>query len=435
MNTVRNNRQGRIPGGLIWFPLLFCLIGYSVLNRGFAYIGYSPFFIGEFTLLFYLLSLNHGIYFPKFLGTNAGKIWFAFFTYNLVIFFISATHGPSESIRNSVIWVYTLFFYIGYYYGKKLIDAEAIGRFENILLFISLAMILSNLLYPLNEYLKEATSFLYNGEALLGNASTVHALFIGFVFYLFFVKKLAFRALWISLGFFTMVIFVQSRAAMLGVLAVMIYVFLFDNYRYFLKRAKVALIILVLIGTAYFASGITLKGHRGEASSSSIKDSIYSIFTESSDASLQGPREDRLNWWTDVLKRTCSSATTFMFGLGFDEILNDRMDTPSTIIRYPHNSFLSVFGFTGIVGLSLYLSLAAIIFLKIYKSSRSGNEIPVLRWYPIFAIGYFVSAFFSTVFEAPFHSYVFWVLSGIFYGIAVHKDLAGGFRAGPVVSG
>jgi O-antigen ligase len=122
-----------------------------------------------------------------------------------------------------------------------------------------------------------------------------------------------------------------------------------------------------------------------------------------------------------------------MFGLGFDEILNDRMDTPLTIIRYPHNSFLSVFGFTGIVGLVLYLSLVGVIFLKIYKSLRFGNEIPLLRWYPLFAIGYFVSAFFSTVFEAPFHSYVFWVLSGIFYRIAIHKDLTGGFYTSSVV--
>src|SRR5580698_3614750 len=186
-------QKNNVPVGKVWFPLLFGLFGYAVLNKGFAYIGYYPFFIGEFILFFYLLILPHRTLLPAFLRTTAGKIWFWFFVYNFLLFLVSATRDLNESIRNSIYWVYSIFFYIGFSYGGKLIRTKNIKGFEKLLTWISIISIFYNSLYPIRDYLQETTSFLYSGESLLGNSTTEHALLTGFIFYLLFLKKLPYR--------------------------------------------------------------------------------------------------------------------------------------------------------------------------------------------------------------------------------------------------
>ncbi|MDS4027977.1 MAG: hypothetical protein RKO25_13460 [Candidatus Contendobacter sp.] len=86
-NYLNRHSKSIVPGGWHWLFLAVALFGYATLNRGFAYIGWYPVFIGEGLLLFYLLSLNHIKLLPIFLGTSVGKIWVIFFFYNFIIFF------------------------------------------------------------------------------------------------------------------------------------------------------------------------------------------------------------------------------------------------------------------------------------------------------------------------------------------------------------
>lgn len=110
----------------------------------------------------------------------------------------------------------------------------------------------------------------------------------------------------------------------------------------------------------------------------------------------------------------------FSVSLGFDQIPLDRETSAGSVLRYPHNSYVTVLGLAGLFGLALYLWLVTLVFAGVFRKARSRNSPPVVRWYPVFAIAWLVSVFFSTVFEAPFHGFVFWPTSGIAYYMAMH---------------
>ena len=176
--------------------------------------------------------------------------------------------------------------------------------------------------------------------------------------------------------------------------------------------------LLVIAALAYSFLGISIEGQRGSVSLGFFQDAVTSIFLGSDNESLDGSRTDRLLWWFDIIARATSSTDSLFFGMGFNEVLIDQSTGADTILRYPHNSFVSIFGFSGLTGLLLYLSLTWLILYQVIRSAKLYHQSPLLNWYPIFFIGFNVAAFFSTVFEAPFHSFVFWVLSGVVYRLS-----------------
>ena len=416
--------QSLIPGGNKWFMLLVCLIGYSTLNRGFAYIGYYPFFVGELAMVISMLILNHERTLPRFLGTSAGKIWAVFFIYSLIIFTFSALDDVNESIRNSVFWVYTIFFYIGYSYGGRLIQRQELDRFQSFLAICSVASIVYFALFPIRDKFLETTMFLHGGKiALVGYYSTLHALSLGLVFFLLFYKQTKFYLLLVMFGMFMILAVSQSRAAILATSTMLLYL-LFVHRRVSEYKVLIKLLTIVVIaGVIYTLSGITIEGSRGDVSIGFFKNAIESIFFSSNIDALEGSRADRLMWWEGIIERTASTDFSLFFGIGMDSILVNRATGPGTILRYPHNSFVSVFAFLGIIGFCLYVMIAGLVLRKLAKLARTDNVLPLLKWYPFFAIGYFVSAFFSTVFEAPFHSFVFWTITGVAYRAAYQTGL------------
>ncbi|MCC6161685.1 MAG: O-antigen ligase family protein [Nitrosomonas sp.] len=419
MNNSYITKRTLTPGGNIWLLLLICLFGYATLNRGFAYIGHYPFFIGEFTLILYFLVLNNRKNLPRFLATLAGKIWSIFFVYSILVFAFSASNNLNESIRNSVFWVYTIFFYIGYCYGDCLVRRQELDRFNNVILLCAKASVIYFVLFPLRVELMNLTTFLHGGTtALIGYYSTLHALSLGFVFFFLFYKHAHLNTVWVAVGLAMIVGSSQARASMLATMLIILYlIFVYRRVAVIKNLAKLLTLVFVAI-LIFSASGISIEGQRGAVSADFFINAIESIFFGSDIESLDGSRTDRLLWWLDVINRTISTIPSLFFGMGFDTILVDRATGEDTIIRYPHNSFVAVFGFTGVVGLILYLVLVGHVLWRIFRSARNVASAPLLNWYPVFAIGYFVAAFFSTVFEAPFHSFVFWVISGVAYCVA-----------------
>ncbi len=192
-----------------------------------------------------------------------------------------------------------------------------------------------------------------------------------------------------------------------------------DELRDFIKIFSFTVFVVLI----FLISEISIEGQRGRVSGNLLQEVVVSIFVDTGVESLDGSRSDRLLWWSNVIERTASTAPSFFFGMGLHTVLLDRSTGENTIIRYPHNSFVSVFGLEGIIGFTLYVAIILLAIKKIFKASLEREAIPLLKWYPVFAIGYLVAAFFSTVFEAPFHSFVFWVITGVVYRIANQDNL------------
>lgn len=414
-----------VPGGWHWFFLAVTLLGYATLNRGFAYIGWYPVFVGEGVLLFYLLSLNHPRLLPIFLGTSIGKVWVIFFLYNFIIFLFSLRINSDEAIRNSVYWVYSIFLYFGFIWGRRLaLITYGVRDFERMLVFFSLANLIYLLAFPFREGLREATSFLYSGVALIGYYSTYHASSVPLAFYILFYARYNERLGWRQsilyhvgmIGVFLILILTEARASFLEFFILLLLMLLMFR-RVFEKIAWRLLVAGCLAVTIVLATGTSFEGSRGKTSTV-----IISIFSENIDnETLTGTRQHRLEMWEDVLGRATSSLETSIFGLGFSELLVDRATGIDTVLRYPHNSYVSVIGFTGFLGLGWFLLLQITLIKYAWNQRKNDLQSTLVKWYPFLSIGFSVGTFFGTAFEAPFHSFIYYLLSGIMTGIVYTK--------------
>jgi len=406
------------PGGVYWLPILIGILGYSTLNRGFAYIGVYPVFWAEVCLFWYAFTLKHNKALPRFCSTPAGYAWLLFFLYSAAIFAISASREYSEAIRNSVLWWYTIYFYLGFVFGGAILRRGEAAQWQRFLVSCAKCVIIYFVLFPWRMELRALTPWLHGGEvSLIGYYSSLHALALGLVFLLLFQSGSRANTVFFVVGFACVIAISQARAAMLAAALMGILVLLgrSSNVR---KRLWYALLATTLVGITYSLSGFTVEGQKGSVSIDTIGGAAASIFVVSDNASLDGSRTDRLEMWRDVLGRTFVDIETAVFGMGLDEILVDRATGPGFILRYPHNSFVSVIGLLGLIGFTLLLRILGLVFKAVRRAVTLGSESTLLRWYPVFALGFLVCAFFGTVLVAPFHSFVFWILTGVTYRFA-----------------
>ena len=419
MTTVQHPKARTAPLFKKWGPLLFLIFGYSTLNRGFSYIGTYPVFIGEFTIILYMLTIRHSVVFPKFWATLGGKFTVIFFLYSAIRFAFAATVDLSESIRNSIYWIYPIFFYFGFVFGRWAVRRNLVPSVERYFASLSIAILLYYSLFPFRMEIREATAFLTRGNSLVGYYSTLHALALGFSFYPIFYGT-GRRMLAPIAGIFLVIGVSQARAAILALLGMIIFIFMFQKNIRIASATGKLFFVFIIIATVFVALDVNIEvpGQRGTISSRFMVEMVSSIFFDTNNESLEGSRSDRLEWWQDVVERTSSSPITMFFGLGVNEILVDREVSVGVPIRYPHNSFVSVFGFSGLVGVTLFVATIIAVFRTVIRARKLEISTLIL-WYPVFAIGFLMSATFSTVFEAPFHSATFWTISGTVYAIAL----------------
>lgn len=417
-----NMTRSIIPGGGIWLLFLFVFAGYAVLNRGFAYIGYYPVFIGEIVLLFYLLVLRHSVGLSEFLRTPAFWAIVMLYAYCVTMFIIASFKDVAEALRNSVFWVYPVFFYLGWRFARSIERRKEQHKLEYFIVGCALAVTLYHLIYPVRDFFLDATVYTQQGGgvALIGYYSTLHALAIGFVLFPLYLKHSIWLAIITAMGLSLIVFISQSRGAMVALVIIFLYMLMVERQRNFYRNVVWVLLFSVIGAVSFSVLDLSVKGQRGEVSLELVTDAAASILLGSDQDTWAGSRADRLTWWADIVGRTMSDWKTAIFGLGFDQILLDRETSAGSVLRYPHNSYVTVLGLAGLFGLALYLWLVILVFARVFRKAKSRNSPPVVRWYPVFAIAWLVSAFFSTVFEAPFHGFVFWSASGIAYYMAMH---------------
>ncbi|MDS4027978.1 MAG: O-antigen ligase family protein [Candidatus Contendobacter sp.] len=273
--------------------------------------------------------------------------------------------------------------------------------------------------------MKGPTSFLYANTALIGYYSTYHASSVPFSFYIFFYAKYNQRIgltqsilYYIGIiGIFMTLIITQARASFLEFAALILLMHLMFR-KIFIRVVWRILAAGCLAITIVLAIGSSFEGARGKINIDFFSTAIISIFSENvGDDSLQGSRGHRLDMWKNVLDRSMLTLETSIFGLGFSELLIDRPTGEGTVLRYPHNTYVSIIGFTGFFGLCLFLFLQIILTLYIVYQKKTDLQSALVIWYPFLPLGMSIGASFGTVFEAPFHSFIYYLLSGIAVGI------------------
>jgi O-antigen ligase len=147
----------------------------------------------------------------------------------------------------------------------------------------------------------------------------------------------------------------------------------------------------------------------------------------------------RLGAWQLITEQISKSPVT---GIGFNN-LRDFLEERRIILEgvksetHAHNSFLSILGELGLIGLLAYLAIGGSIIRTGLLLYRRGRE-PLQRWRGVALIAiitaYWVAALFATSLHVPTVSHVYvYLTAGAIAGLHVRRRSAMGF-AGSILS-
>ena len=376
----------------IWFYSFVAYIicfGYITCGRGFAglHMPGVPIYIGEVLLL---LSL---VYFVPTLNKYGFTIFQTRITFVLCGFgllflndLLFRNQNTFESIRDSATFYYILFVLLysgkqGAPFFKKIIDV--LTKYHYI---IGLSLLLHVVISPF------LTSFLIIGDDSRGFFSMPGCLVPPLASLLIVVlieqryshqsNKLGFVSIVISA---LAILLCQSRGGILGAVTALWY------YVFFLSKSKVRLMSflgkLMILISIIFLLIIPLLNPIQEYLFSSVEyrdtdlistDIIISKFqnlVSSQGENYKGATgEGRLLWWKAIINYNMKSNKTLLIGQGFGFNLGEPIDYGKEGTRGAHNSFVNIFGWSGLVGTSLYLMAFGSIFIKCIYFRKKQNK-------------------------------------------------------------
>lgn len=175
------------------------------------------------------------------------------------------------------------------------------------------------------------------------------------------------------------VVVVQARTIYTQMLAMLFLLLIFR--RQGLGRMVTAFPLLILLIAIITAFDISISGRlTNKISFSFFADHFDAIFGQSDSATLAAPAKGvdlRFSWWERIYNQLIGDPVTFLIGLGFGVPLTDFRDEQGTLVREPHNSYISVVARLGVVGFLAWFWMYIEMFKAWLGSLRLTRR---LRW-------------------------------------------------------
>ncbi|MDB4473831.1 O-antigen ligase family protein [Opitutaceae bacterium] len=132
-------------------------------------------------------------------------------------------------------------------------------------------------------------------------------------------------------------------------------------------------------------------------------------------------------WWKLAISEAWHSSPIFGLGFGYDISAQFSREyfagmANDFTARSPHSIFVTVFARMGLVGLSLFLGIVALVFHYTRNALISSESHELGAWAGAWAI--LASASFGVVLEGPMGAIVFWILLGIASGMSSNLNAA-----------
>jgi hypothetical protein len=261
------------------------------------------------------------------------------------------------------------------------------------------------------------------GEVDLLGSKIGSTVILFLVFWLWFVKLDRGMLIPIMLVFFFVIL--QFRYIYIAILAsILLHLtfsknFLFQGFKAFIFL-MIFLLVLQLVSMLDFLDEYTKWGIEKISPVYLFSHllSSFSIVTSDTFLGAASGVYQRLDWLLLNWDRAINNVNVFLFGQGFGPLLTDFSTTNA--VREPHNSYLSVFARTGLIGFILWMFFHVYINTKVYLLLLSGKEKIRVTFSFRILLAVFMSMhamyWFSLVepgFETPNSTIPFYILLGI----------------------
>jgi hypothetical protein len=408
------------------------LLGYAMLGKGFAYIGFAPVFIGEVVFITgFIIFLRTGCLIAT-LGTPTSfliaitMLWVLLRTLPFV-----RVYG-FDALRDSVVVMYGGFAFI--IIALLLEDPRRINTIIGYYgRFLSVYLPAIPFLFVCSRYMSNGIPRwpTYNVYVLLLQPGEVAAHLVGATVFAFVgFRKLSLLSVVCMLVTLPM-ISVQSRGAMLAAVVPIIFAaFVLGKVR---QLAAVVGLGLALFSVAYIVeTGFTTDYREAQStrerslSTRQIAENAISIVGRG-DRQTESTKEWRLQWWGIIVNDTFFGPH-FWTGRGFGLNLADadgfhdgtNRDHPP--LRSPHNVIMTILARAGVPGETLWLAVIfswmGMLMRAMWLARRRGQH----EWAGLFlfvtcyVMSIIINAAFDVALEGPMQGIWFWCLLGFGIG-------------------
>ena len=430
------------PRWNIALPKLFlvalgaALVGYAVLGRGFAHLGYRPLYVGEAVLALGVLAVVLGGGIRLAFRSRIAWILAAFMLWGAARTVPYLGQYGLAALRDGATWGYGVFaFLVAAFILRTGWFARALtgyGRALPVILFgVPLVLLLGYLgvdlmtpdgvpLFqfrggPASVHLAGAAAFLalglYTGVGRRGGHG----------------GSLSEWLLWTAWFVGFLISATQNRGGMLAILGGVFVVLVLRPFSGWGKLAFVSVTVVSLFFLASLDFGFQERKGRS-LSPDQLVENLQSIYGGGDAVGLQNTRNWRLRWWDKIIDYTFFGKY-FWTGKGFginlsisDGIFPSLPKDEQAALRSPHNSHLTILARAGVPGLLLWVVLQAafgIAMLRAFLRARATGQDGWARidiWILAYWIALNINAAFTVYFEGPYGGIWFWSLFG--FGIA-----------------
>jgi hypothetical protein len=416
---------GLSPTKLFLTALVILLTAYAFFEKGVAYLGFAPIYIGEIVLALAVTQIFVAVWKVRLQALH--WLLLAFMLYGLVRTLPFIGIYGVDALRDSVIWGYALFaFAVSFTVERS--HVEWIHRFINnwlpwILVAGALAQIIQLTIGP--ELPKAPGAdvpilFVRGGEAAVHLAGMSAFLLLGL-----YVSRtgsptasrrgeIAMYAL-VVLGL--LLLGTISRAAFLTISVGLFAAFLF--------RPSVRILQFIAAGALVIPVLLILKPHiqfgEREFSAEQITQNVTSIFSPQEGSQLEGTRNFREDWWHSIISYTFHGPH-FWGGKGFGINLADddgfQVNADGSL-RSPHNGHMNVLARMGVPGFALWLTILGTFVITMLRARqlflRRDDTLlaGICAWVLVYWLAAVVNTSFDVYLEGPQGGIWFWSLMGL----------------------
>jgi hypothetical protein len=408
---------------IIWHKLAaFLVIGYLSMGRSFAYLGIPPLriFIGEIALAAFLL-LKPRIAVGTWTSSLLRLSPFSLLGLSLLAFISYGVWQVARGVLGGSSLFFTLKYFVFNYYPIYLFFGTWVGYqawvfVPQMMRLLAWVNGVYGLLFVVG--LKNVAMVIPGSNiAIFGQPGGGAIAILGL---LCFERNLA--AVWPLLALNTVVtLAMQVRAEWLGLgVGALAWGLLTGRLG---RVAAIGMAGIAVLGLIELAD-LKIAGRGSPISPMSILGRVIAPidkelakeFTPHADDDA-GTVEWRQKWWDEIWASAQSTSELGMLGHGYGFDLFSLAPAGVRVgqaveIRTPHNVFFYALGYTGWIGVALFVVLQVAILRLLWRSYRRGGEPIGLIWW---AAGLSM-AFFSNYFETPFGAIPFYLLVGM--GIA-----------------
>ena len=408
----------RFLGWLTWV-----LMGYALLSRSFAYVGVNPLFIGEITLFFGLVALYHSKSTRIALKYGPVKWLIALIFWGLLT---TIPHVPAygiDSLRDAVLYGYGVFMII-----VAGVVIQHPDRLRYVLIryrpFIVVFLASAWLIFTVYKTFKYSLP-LIPGTNVVAISAKPGDMMVHIAGCCAFVMvgmgrmnwKLA-LLLFIDLG----VIMVANRGGMVAFALAMGTIMALRPPQLKISKLVYSFALLITILALWNPTISRQKGR--DVSLDQVWENVKSIFVDSEQSRLDGTKEWRLNWWTQIVDYTFFGPY-FLMGKGFGINLanSDGYQVESEdALRSPHNGHMTMLARAGVPGFLLWLIVHASWSWMMLRHCIEARRRSDYNWAGIFLfllsywLAFMVNTSFDVFLEGPMGGIWFWSIMGL--GIA-----------------